>query len=68
LIIKNLYVGVSAEAGNTYARRDPVTFASLKTAGSVYVVADTLLGPVFLAYGRSNGHNSAAYLFLNRSF
>jgi NTE family protein len=68
VVVKNLYVGVSAEAGNTYARRDPVTFASLKTAGSVYVVADTLIGPVFVAWGRSGDNNSAAYLFLNRSF
>jgi NTE family protein len=68
LIIKNLSIGVSAEAGNAYDRREPVTFGSLKTAGSIYLVADTLVGPLFVAYGRSGSQNSAAYIFLNRSF
>ncbi|HEY2798465.1 MAG TPA: patatin-like phospholipase family protein [Thermoanaerobaculia bacterium] len=68
IIIKNLSVGVSAEAGNAYARREPVTFSSLKTAGSVFLVADTVIGPLFLAYGHSGAHNNAAYLVLNRSF
>ena len=68
IIIKNLSVGVSAEAGNTYLRRAPVTIGSLKTGGSLFVVADTVIGPVFVAYGRSGAHNSAAYIFLNRPF
>lgn len=68
LIVKNLSVGVSAEAGNTWAYQAPVTVSSLKTAGSVYIIADTLLGPFFIGYGRSGSNNSSAYLFLNRSF
>jgi NTE family protein len=68
IIIKNLSIGVSAEAGNTYLRREPVTIGSLHTAGSIFVVADTIIGPLFVAYGRSGSHNSAAYIFLNRSF
>ena len=68
IVIKNLSIGVSAEAGNAYDRREPVTFGSLKTAGSVYLIADTVIGPLFVAYGRSGSHNSAAYLILNRSF
>ncbi len=50
------------------ARREPVTFGSLKTAGSIYLIADTVIGPLTVAYGRSGGHNSAAYLSLNRPF
>jgi NTE family protein len=67
LLLKNFSVGVSAEAGNTWAYQAPVTFSSLKTAGSVYMVADTIVGPLFVGYGRS-GSNSSAYLYLNRSF
>ncbi len=67
LVLKNLSIGVSAEAGNAYTRREPVTFSSLKTAGSIFAIADTLLGPLVFGYGRS-GSNSAAYLYLNRSF
>ncbi len=67
-ILKNLSIGVSAEGGNTWAYQAPVTSSSLKPAGSIFVVADTLLGPLFVAYGRSGSKNSAAYLYLNRTF
>jgi len=55
---------------NAVVRGDvaPVTIGSLKTGGSLFVVADTVIGPVFVAYGRSGAHNSAAYIFLNRPF
>jgi NTE family protein len=66
-IVKNLSVGVSAEAGNTWAYQAPVTFSGLKPAGSVFVIADTLLGPLFIGYGHSGSYNSA-YLYLNRAF
>jgi NTE family protein len=68
LVVKNLSIGVSAEGGNTWAYQAPVTLSSLKPAGSVFVVVDTFLGPFFIAYGRSGSKNSAAYLYLNRSF
>ena len=68
LIVKNLSIGVSAEAGNTWAFQAPVTLPSLKTGGSIYVIADTILGPLFVGYGRSGSKNSSAYLFLNRAF
>jgi NTE family protein len=67
-ILKNLSVGVSLEAGNAYEFQAPITFSSLKTAGSIYVIADTLIGPFFVGYGRSGSNNSSAYLYLNRSF
>ena len=67
-IVKNLSVGVSAEAGNTWAFQAPVSWAGMKTAGSVYIVADTLIGPFFIGYGHSGSKNSSAYLYLNRSF
>lgn len=68
VIVKSLSVGVSGEAGNTWAFQEPVTIGSLKTGGSIFLVADTVVGPLSLAYGRSGAHNSAAYLFLNRTF
>src|SRR5262249_60889847 len=68
VVIKNLSIGVSAEAGNTWAFQQPVSWAGRKHAGSVYVVSDTLIGPFFLGYGRSGSNNNSAYLYLNRSF
>ena len=67
-IVKNLSVGVSAEAGNIWSDAQPITFSGLKSGGSIYVVADTLLGPLFVGFGHSGNGNSSAYLFLNRSF
>ena len=67
-VVKNLSVGVSAEAGNAYEFQAPITFGNLKTAGSIYFIADTLIGPFFFGYGRSGSSNSSAYLYLNRSF
>jgi len=64
-ILKNVYLGVSIEAGNAWADHDSVH--GLKNGGSVYLVADTLIGPLFVGYGHSGSFNSA-YLFLNRSF
>lgn len=67
-IVKNLSVGVSAEAGNTWEYQAPVTLSSLKPAGSIYIIADTLIGPFFVGYGRSGSKNNSAYLYLNRAF
>ncbi len=67
-VLKSLSVGVSAEFGNAYEFQAPMTFGNLKTAGSIYFIADTLLGPFFVGYGRSGSSNNSAYLALNRSF
>ncbi len=40
-IVKNLSVGVSIEGGNTWQDQQPTTFSGFKSAGSVYVIADT---------------------------
>jgi NTE family protein len=66
-IVKNIYVGTSVEAGNAWPDRASVSFSGLKTGGSFYVVADSILGPFFVGYGRS-GSNSSFYLTLNTSF
>lgn len=57
-----LYVGGSAEWGGFWRRRDDVGVEGMQTAGSVFVGADTFLGPVFLGYGRAQGGRDAFYL------
>src|SRR5206468_11621765 len=68
MVVKNLSAGVSLEAGNTWAFQAPVSWRGMKTAGSVYIIADTIIGPFFVGYGRSGSQNSSAYLYLNRAF
>ena len=64
----DLYVGASLEAGNVWASTDDVSFASALTAGSLFVVMDTLLGPLYLGYGVGEGDRRSAYLFLGQTF
>ena len=63
-----IYVGGSLEAGNVWDDTDDVSVANTLTAGSVFVVLDTVLGPVYLAYGVAEGGHRSAYLFLGQTF
>lgn len=65
--VKNFSVGGSLETGNAWPNRKLVSYGDLETAGSVFVITDTLVGPFFLGYGRSGDFDSF-YLYLNRSF
>jgi NTE family protein len=58
-----LYLGASLEAGDSVDAAGSLAWSELKRAGSVFVAADTLIGPIYLAYGRTEGGRSAAYLF-----
>jgi len=42
------------------------TQSGLLTAGSVFVAADTWVGPFYFAYGRTSGGQSSFYLYLGR--
>lgn len=61
-----IYVGGSLETGNSTDEADSFSWYQLKRAGSVFVAADTLIGPIYLAYGRTAGGGSALYLFWGR--
>lgn len=57
-----LYLGGSLEVGGIWDRRADINSKGLIGAGSVFLGADTLLGPVFLGYGHAEGGNNAFYL------
>lgn len=63
-----IYVGASIEAGNVWNRTEDVSMENTLTAGSIFVVFDTILGPIYLAYGAAEGGNRSAYLFLGQTF
>ncbi len=63
-----VYLGASLEAGNVWDSTDDASFANTLTAGSVFVVMDTLLGPLYLGYGMGEGDRRSAYLFLGQTF
>jgi NTE family protein len=63
---RGLYAGVSLEAANAWARRADVRFSDLRKAASIYVGADSIIGPLYFGYGHTFGGDSALYLFLGR--
>jgi len=63
-----LYLGGSLEVGNVFQDRSDISLSDSINAGSLFLGADTLLGPVYLAYGKAEGDNSAYYIYLGRSF
>ncbi|HEX4024877.1 MAG TPA: patatin-like phospholipase family protein [Steroidobacteraceae bacterium] len=62
------YVGMSLESGNVWMQRSQMSFTSLRTDASVFVAADTYLGPVYLAGGYDQSGSTAFYLYLGHSF
>ncbi len=63
-----LYAGGSLEAGNVYFEGEPLTWDSLQSAWSVFVGADTFIGPVFIAYGHSEGGRDRVYFSIGHMF
>ncbi len=64
----HVYLGASLEAGNVWAQRKDVRLSGLRYAASVYGAANTIFGPLYLAYGRADGGHYAFYLYLGRTF
>ena len=64
----SLYVGGSLEYGNAWADSKSASFNNMLTAGSLFVGADTFIGPVYLAAGWAEGGHFATYLFVGRPF
>jgi len=63
-----IYSGFSVEAGNAWQKKDDISENNLRYAGSVFVGADTFLGPLYLAYGQTSKGESAIYLYIGNSF
>jgi NTE family protein len=65
---QRMYAGFSVETGNVYSPGDPVTWASLRLSGSIFVGADTILGPAYLGYGYDDSGQESAYIIIGRRF
>ncbi|HEB93342.1 MAG TPA: patatin [Gammaproteobacteria bacterium] len=63
-----LYIGVSIETGNVWQTRRQIGFDSLIHAGSIFIGADTYIGPIYIAYGFNSEGRQSSYLFLGRVF
>jgi NTE family protein len=63
---RNWYLGFSLEAANAWARKADVDYGDLRKAASLFLGVDSILGPLYLGYGKTMGGDSALYLFWGR--
>ena len=63
-----LYVGGTLELGNVWQNKSDISTSNAITAGSIFVGADTLIGPLYLGYGRAEGGVDSVYLFVGKLF
>ena len=65
-----VYVGFSAEVGDAWGRDSykDTTFEDSKKSATIYIAADTFLGPFYLAYGMTADGEQSAYLYLGEKF
>ena len=60
------FIGGTAEAGNAYRTRDDLRANPLRAAMSLFVGADTGLGPLYLALTHAPRGSTGVVLFIGR--
>ncbi len=65
---RGIYVGGSLEAGNAWPAGVKPAWDELRPAGALFLGADSVFGPFFVGYGRSDAGDGSFYLFLGRPF
>jgi NTE family protein len=63
-----VYLGSSLELGNTWQSTSQIDLDSAIAAASVMVGMDTLLGPLYIAFGSTEEGDKALYFFLGQGF
>jgi NTE family protein len=64
VLTEGVYAGASLEAGRFGGQLVPGNPTGVLGAGSLFLAADTPLGPVYLGYGIGEAGNTAFYFFL----
>ena len=62
----DLFAGGSIEAGNAWASRRDISFKGLRTGTSLFIGADTGVGPLYLGVVSAPKGYTGLYLFLGR--
>lgn len=62
------YGGASLETGNVFTNVSDVEWNDLLPSGSIFLGVDTLLGPMYLGYGLTDGGEQSAFLVIGRQF
>jgi NTE family protein len=65
-LLEGVYAGFSLEAGKYGTPLVPGSLTGTLKSASVFLGADTFIGPLYLGYGHAADGNSSWYLFLGR--
>ena len=65
-VARALFVGGSLEAGNAWTSRRNISFSDLRAGSSLFVGADTGIGPLYLSIVSAPRGYTGLYLFLGR--
>jgi len=63
-----IYTGFSVEAGNAWNKYDDINADNMNLAGSVFIGADTFIGPLYIALGFTEDGEAAMYFNLGQTF
>ena len=66
LLTRGLFVGGSLEAGNAWSGGSKLSLSDLRSGSSLFIGADTGLGPLYLGLTYAPRGSSGLYLFLGR--
>jgi len=64
----SLYVGASLEAGNVFTYDESPSYNEMLNSWAAYIGAETPLGPLYLAYGHTEGGNDRFYFAIGDHF
>jgi NTE family protein len=62
------YAGVTLEAGNVWGSKDDISVDDLRYSSSLFIGAESPLGPLYFAIGYSDSGDAAAYFYLGNPF
>jgi NTE family protein len=65
-VARALFMGGSMEVGNAWQRASDIGLQQLKMGYSLYVAADTGLGPVYFGWVHAKSRSPSIYLFLGK--
>ena len=63
-----IYTGFSLETGNAWDNQDDIHSDNLRYAGSIFIGADTFMGPLYFAFGATNRGERTIYLNIGKTF
>jgi len=61
-----IYAGFTLESGNVWDVRSDMSLDDTIQAGSIFLGLNTIIGPIYIAYGRAEGANEALYFFIGK--